>query len=185
MMFKSKNRSVFGIYENSSSLKDAIEELKKASFIDDEVYFMIANHMGKGGFAHVRGSKAPEIALLGVIAGCLAGAIIGWSLGANAPTYAIPIMFALAGAGMCGIVFGAAGGLIGLAFPEYKAKRFQGVLKNGGILLSVHVEDNFRKNRAKQILKDTGARFISTGGEVVSGLKILGSREALARAGMV
>ncbi len=185
MIFKNRNRSVFGIYENYHSLKDAVDELKKASFIEDEVYFMIANHAGKGGFAHVRGSKAPEVALLGVISGGVAGAIIGWSLGANAPTFAIPTMFALAGAGICGLVFGIAGALVGLAFPEYKAKRFQGVLKNGGILISVHVENNFRKNRAKQILKDTGARFISTGKEVIHGLKIHGTREALAKAGMV
>jgi hypothetical protein len=176
MIFQNWHRSVFGIYDSSAALHDAIGELKRSSFADDEVFFLISHSSEGGGFAHVRGSKAPEAALWGVITGGISGAIMGWRLGSEALNAAIPVMFAFAGAGLCGSVFGMLGALVGLAFPEYRAKRYQGALKNGGILLAVHVEDGFRKRKAKDILKQTGARFISVGSESIAGLKINISR---------
>jgi hypothetical protein len=172
MIFQNWHRSVFGIFDSSASLHDAIAELKRSSFGEDDVFFLISQSSEGGGFAHVRGSKAPEVALWGIIAGGVSGAIIGWRLGSDALNAAIPIMFAFAGAGFCGSVFGVLGALIGLAFPEYRARRYQGALKNGGILLAVHVEDGFRKRKAKDILKQTGAHFISVGNENISGLKL-------------
>jgi hypothetical protein len=172
MIFQNWHRSVFGIFDSSASLHDAIAELKRSSFGEEDVFFLISQSSKGGGFAHVRGSKAPEVALWGIVTGGLSGAIIGWRLGSEALNAAIPVMFAFAGAGLCGSVFGMLGALVGLAFPEYRARRYQGVLKNGGILIAVHVEDGFRKRKAKDILKQTGARFISVGSENISGLKL-------------
>ena len=171
MMIPTWHRSVFGILDSSSSLQDALEALRRESFTDEDVFYLVSKTGISGGFAHIRGSKSPEIALLGVVTGGLSGAIIGYSFGAEALNAAVPIMFALAGAGFCGIIFGFIGALIGLGFPEYRARRFHGVLKHGGILIAVHVEDGFRKKKAKEVLKDVGATFISVGNESVSGLK--------------
>jgi hypothetical protein len=171
MIIRNWHRSVYGLFGNSASLHEAVNDLKRASFEEKDVFFLLSHASDGGGFAHVRGSKAPEVALLGAVTGGISGAIIGWGLGAEALNAAIPVMFALAGIGLFGMLFAATGALIGLAFPEYRAKRFQGALKNGGILIAVHVEDGFRKKKAKEILKRTGAGFISVGTESLGGLK--------------
>ncbi len=179
MSRKSIHKSVFGLYESLAEIQQAIHGLKEASFIEEDIFVLASQSRPNGGFAHVRGSKAPECALLGVVTGGMAGAIIGWSFGAGAFNAAVPFMFALAGMGFFAPVFGVLGALIGLAFPEYKARRFQGSLKNGGVLMSVHVDDPFRKKRAKEILKNSGARFISVGREVSSGMGWTGSRRVM------
>jgi hypothetical protein len=171
MMFPTWHRSVFAIMDSSSTLQDVLSALRQASFSEEEVFYLVSKSGLSGGFAHVRGSKAPEVALLGVVTGGISGAIIGFSMGVEAMNAAVPIMFALAGAGFCGTIFGVIGALIGLGFPEYRARRFHGVLKNGGILIAVHVEDGYRKKKAKEILKQSGAAFVSVGNESVSGLK--------------
>jgi hypothetical protein len=74
-------------------------------------------------------------------------------------------MAALAGAGVGGAVGGLTGALIGMGIPEYEAKRYEGRVKNGGILLSVHSDDSHWTRRAKDVLKRTGAEDISSTGE--------------------
>jgi hypothetical protein len=49
-----------------------------------------------------------------------------------------PIMGALAGLGVGGAVGGLVGALVGMGMPEYEAKRYEGRIKAGGVLLSVH-----------------------------------------------
>jgi len=77
-----------------------------------------------------------------------------------------PIMAALAGAGVGGAVGGLTGALIGMGIPEYEAKRYEGRVKDGGILLSVHSDSSDETKRAKEILERTGAKDISSTGEV-------------------
>lgn len=77
-----------------------------------------------------------------------------------------PIVAALAGAGVGGTVGGIAGALIGMGIPEYEAKRYEGQVKSGGILLSVHSDDSDWSKRAKQVLRRTGAQDIGSAGEV-------------------
>jgi hypothetical protein len=76
-----------------------------------------------------------------------------------------PIMAALAGAGAGGVVGGIAGALIGMGIPEYEAKRYEGRIKEGGILLSVHCDSSDWVKKAKQVLERTGAEDISSAGE--------------------
>lgn len=61
------------------------------------------------------------------------------------------------------------GALVGLGIPEYEAKRYEGYVKDGGILLSVHVENSDLTKKAEHVLKVTGAEDISSTGEVKSG----------------
>ena len=76
-----------------------------------------------------------------------------------------PIMGALAGLGVGGAVGGLVGALVGMGIPEYEAKRYEGRVKDGGILLSVHCATSDEINRAKRILEQSGAEDISSSGE--------------------
>jgi hypothetical protein len=77
-------------------------------------------------------------------------------------------MTALAGVGVGGTVGGLTGALIGLGIPEYEAKRYEGRMKRGGILLSVHSDNADWTKKAKRILEETGADDISSTGEAAA-----------------
>jgi hypothetical protein len=108
-----------------------------------------------------------------VTAGASAGAVLGGALGwlAGVGALAIPglgpfiAVAALAGFGVGGAVGGVTGALIGMGIPEYEAKRYEGRIKEGGILLSVHCDSSEWATRAKDILKRTGGQDIASTGE--------------------
>ena len=89
-----------------------------------------------------------------------------------------PIMGALAGLGVGGAVGGLVGALVGMGIPEYEAKRYEGRVKNGGVLLSVHCDTSDEITRAKDILKRTGAEDISSAGEESVGAAASSSRDS-------
>ena len=134
---------------------------------------MLAEQKRTKDFAHEKHTKAPEGATTGATTGALAGGALGWLVGIGAlaipglgPFIAAgPIMAALAGAGVGGAVGGLTGALIGMGIPEYEAKRYEGRVKDGGILLSVHSDSSDEVKRAKEILEQTGAQDISSTGE--------------------
>ena len=70
-------------------------------------------------------------------------------------------LFDLLGAAAGGLT----GALIGMGIPEYEAKRYEGKVKGGNVLLSVHTEDSNERDRAKKILEAGGAEDISYTGE--------------------
>jgi hypothetical protein len=72
---------------------------------------------------------------------------------------------ALTGVGVGGAIGGLTGALIGMGIPEYEAKRYEGRVKEGGILVSVHSDNSDWTGKAKDILKRTGADDISSTGE--------------------
>ena len=74
-------------------------------------------------------------------------------------------MGALAGVGAGTVVGGLAGALVGMGIPEYEAKRYEGRIRSGGILLSVHCGDSLMVNRAKDMLRHTGAQDIAAAEE--------------------
>src|SRR6201986_2354701 len=124
-------------------------------------------------FAHQKATKAPEGTAVGVTTGGVVGAAVGLMAGLGAlaipgvgPLIAAgPIMGALAGLGIGGAVGGLVGALAGMGIPEYEAKRYEGRVKDGGVLLSVHCDSSQEVSRAKEILKATGAEDISSSGE--------------------
>jgi hypothetical protein len=147
--------------------------LKDEGFRSTDISILLPENVGNKEFAHEKATKAPEGAATGAGAGAVVGGALGWLAGIGAlaipgvgPFIAAgPIMAALAGAGAAGAVGGVAGGLIGLGMPEYEAKRYQGRIKDGGILLSVHSDSTEWTKRAKGILERTGAQDISSSGE--------------------
>src|SRR5512132_1192883 len=168
-----KNTAVFGIYPNRNSVDNAVDALKAADFRNTDISVLFPDNSGTKEFAHEKNTKAPEGATTGAGTGALLGGGLGWLAGIGAlaipglgPFIAAgPIMAALAGAGVGGAVGGLTGALIGMGIPEYEAKRYEGRVKDGGILLSVHSDDSQWTKRAKEILERTGAQDISSTGE--------------------
>jgi hypothetical protein len=168
-----KNTAVFGIYTDRSSVDRAVEALKAAGFSNNDVSALFPENKGTKDFAHEKSTKAPEGATTGAGTGALLGGGLGWLAGIGAlaipglgPFIAAgPIMAALAGAGVGGAVGGLTGALVGMGIPEYEAKRYEGRVKDGGILLSVHSDSSEETKRAKEILQQTGAQDISSTGE--------------------
>jgi len=170
------NKVVFGIYRNRVSAERAIETLKDSGFRTSDVSVLMPEGSLTDDLATTKQTKAPEGATAGAGTGILLGGTLGWLVGAGAlavtglaPLIAAgPIIAALAGAGAGGAIGGLTGGLVGLGLPEYEAKRFEGRVKDGGILLSVHADDSNWVKKAQEILEQTGAEDISSSTEVPS-----------------
>jgi hypothetical protein len=168
-----KNTSVFGIFTDTASAEHAVQDLKAAGFSNNDISALFPDKQGTRDFAHEKNTKAPEGATTGAGTGALLGGGLGWLAGIGAlaipglgPFIAAgPIMAALAGAGVGGAVGGLTGALIGMGIPEYEAKRYEGRVKDGGILLSIHSDTSAEIKTAKEILERTGAQDISSTGE--------------------
>lgn len=171
-----KNRAAFGIYPTYEAVENAVDSLKNAGFRNTDISVLFPENVGTKDFAHTKATKAPEGAATGAASGAVVGGALGWLVGIGALTIpglgpfiaAGPIVAALAGAGAVGAAAGIAGALIGLGIPEYEAKRYEGRIRKGGILLSVHCDDSEWTKRAKDILMSTGAEDISTTGEAAA-----------------
>src|SRR6202030_501772 len=169
----SKHTAVFGLYQKAVQAEHTVDRLIAAHFRSDAISVLLPDNEGTKDFAHDKSTKAPE----GTTAGVTTGGIIGGTLGllAGIGVLAIPavgpfiaagpIMGALAGLGVGGAVGGLIGALIGMGIPEYEAKRYEGHIKEGGVLLSVHCDTSEKITHAKDLLKHTGAQDISSSGE--------------------
>jgi hypothetical protein len=168
-----KNLVVLGIYDSRAGVEQAVDALRTEGFRNADISALFPTGASNKEFAHEKGTKLPEGATTGTASGLVLGGTLGWLMGVGAlaipgvgPFIAAgPIMSMLAGAGVGSAVGGIAGALIGLGIPEYEAKRYEGQVKEGGILLSVHCDDNDWKKRAEEILERTGARDISSTSE--------------------
>jgi hypothetical protein len=168
-----KNTAVFGIYQDRASVDNAVDALRAAGFRSTDISVLLPDNEGTKNFAHEKSTKAPEGTATGAGTGAVIGGGLGWLAGIGAlaipgigPFIAAgPIMAALAGAGVGGAVGGIAGALVGMGIPEYEAKRYEGRVKEGGILLSVHSDNSDWTKRAKDILNRTGGQDVSSTGE--------------------
>jgi hypothetical protein len=171
-----KNTAAFGIYGNRAQVEGGIDALLAAKFRNEDISILFPDNEGTKDFAHEKNTKAPEGAATGVGAGGVIGGTLGLLVGIGAlaipglgPFIAAgPIMAALAGLGVGGAVGGLIGALVGMGIPEYEAKRYEGRVKDGGILISVHCDNSEWVGRAKEILKRTGAEDIASTGEASS-----------------
>jgi len=138
-----------------------------------DISILLPENVGNKDIAHVKATKAPEGASTGAATGGVIGGVLGWLVGLGAiaipgvgPFIAAgPIMAALAGVGVGGAVGGITGALVGLGIPEYEAKRYEGRIRKGGYLVSVHCDDSNWTSKAKTILENTGAEDVSSTGE--------------------
>jgi len=168
-----KNTAVFGIYRDRMHVEQAVDSLIGAGFRSEDISVLLPDNVGTKDFAHEKGTKAPEGATTGASAGAVVGGTLGLLAGIGAlaipglgPFIAAgPIMGALAGAGTGGVVGGLIGALVGMGIPEYEAKRYEGMVKEGGILISVHCDNSDWVKRAKNVLEQTGGQDIASSGE--------------------
>lgn len=168
-----KNTAVFGIYRSSAEAERAVDSLVAAGFPNGDISVLLPDNQSSKEFAHEKNTKAPEGTTTGVVSGGAVGGTLGLLAGIGAlaipgvgPFIAAgPIMGALAGLGVGGAVGGLVGALVGMGIPEYEAKRYEGRIKDGGVLLSVHCDSSEEITRAEEILKHTGAQDVSSSGE--------------------
>ena len=168
-----KNIAVFGIYPHRASFEYAFGVLKEQGFRTTDVSVLLQENPGTKDLATQKATKAPEGAAAGAGSGAVVGGALGWLVGTGAlsiPTLgpllvAGPIIAILAGIGVGGTLGGVSGALIGLGTPEYEAKRYQGRIEKGGILLSVHCDSLNWASKAKRLLDSTGAEDISSSSE--------------------
>jgi Heat induced stress protein YflT len=168
-----KQTAVFGIYQTRVQAEQSVDRLLAAGFSNDDISVLLPDNQSSKEFAHKKDTKAPEGTTTGVTAGGAIGGTLGLLAGIGmlaipgvGPFIAAgPIMGALAGLGVGGAVGGLIGALVGMGIPEYEAKRYEGRIKEGGVLLSVHCDTSQEITRAKDLLKQTGAQDISSTGE--------------------
>jgi hypothetical protein len=168
-----KNTSVFGIYSTREGVENAVDTLKASGFRNIDISVLFAENAGTKDFGHEKSTKAPEGAAAGAGTGAVIGGALGWLAGIGALSIpgigpfvaAGPIMAALAGVGVGGTVGGLTGTVAGLGIPEYEAKRYEGRVRKGGILLSVHCDSVDWSRKAKMILERTGAEDIASASE--------------------
>jgi hypothetical protein len=168
-----KNTVVFGLYATRSALESGIESLRAAGFRATDVSVLFSENVGNKDLGHEKSTKAPEGAATGALSGAVIGGTLGWLAGIGAlaipgvgPLIAAgPIMAALAGLGAGATVGGVGGALAGMGIPEYEAKRYEGRVHGGSYLLSVHCDNSDWADRAKTILKNSGAEDISSTSE--------------------
>ncbi|HET9218185.1 MAG TPA: quinol:electron acceptor oxidoreductase subunit ActD [Terriglobia bacterium] len=171
-----KNTAAFGIFSTRADVERAVDALRADGFRNTDISVLYPLNVGSKDFAHAEASKAPEGATTGAVTGAVLGGALGWLAGIGSlaipglgPFIAAgPILAAMAGAGAGGAVGGVTGALVGFGIPEYEAKRYEGRVKDGGILLSVHCDDSEWTRKAKDILERMGAKDVSSTGEASS-----------------
>jgi hypothetical protein len=149
-----KNTAVFGIFNTRGAVEDSLVTLKEAGFRNEDVSVLLPENLGNKDLATEKSTKAPEGAAAGAGSGAVIGGALGWLVGIG--SLAIP------GLGP----FIAAGPIMGI--PEYEAKRYEGRVKKGGILVSIHCDDSEWVNKAKETLKATGAEDVSSSSEAAA-----------------
>src|SRR3984957_2284642 len=154
------NTAVFGIYKSSLAAERAVDRIIAAGFSNNDISVLLPDSQSSKEFAHEKNTKTPEGATTGVAAGGAIGGTLGLLAGIGSlaipglgPFIAAgPIMAALAGLGAGGAIGGIIGALVGMGIPEYEAKRYEGHIKAGGVLLSVHCDTSEKSARAKDLL---------------------------------
>jgi hypothetical protein len=162
-------QAVFCLAKTEAQAITIVDQLKAAGFSPNDISVLLPDKTGTKDFAHEQHTKAPEGAATGAGTGGVLGGALGWLVGIGAlaipglgPFIAAgPIMAALSGAAAGAAVGGITGALIGLGIPEYEAKRYEGKIKEGNLLISVHTDNRTERARAKQIFEQAGAEDIS------------------------
>jgi hypothetical protein len=166
-------KSVFCIATSRSQAEQIVDQLRNADFFNNDISVLFPDKDTTRDFAHEKNTKAPEGIATGAPIGGVVGGALGWVAGIGAlaipgvgPFIAAgPIIAALSGAAVGAAVGGIAGGLIGLGIPEMEAKRYEGKIQKGNLLISVHTENSDEITNAKDIFTNAGAEDICVTGE--------------------
>lgn len=167
------SQAVFCIAKTEGQAQRIVVDLKSAGFGNNDISVLFPDKTGTRDFAHEHNTKAPEGTATGAGVGALLGGALGWLAGIGSlaipgvgPFIAAgPIMAALGGAAVGGTVGGITGALVGMGIPEYEAKRYEGRIREGNYLISVHTENSDQRSKAKEIFERAGAEDIASAGE--------------------
>ena len=168
-----KNTAVFGLYPSRAAVDAAVLAFHNAGYRATDLSLLMPENIGNKDLSVEKSSKTPEGAATGAVSGAVVGGALGWLAGVGAlaipglgPFIAAgPIMAALAGFGAGGAVGGFTGALIGMGMPEYEAKRYEGRIREGRILVSIHCDNSAWVSRAKKMMEVTGAQDVSSTSE--------------------
>ena len=163
-------KAIFCISTSEFQAESIVNGLKDAGFADNDISVLFPDRTGTKDFAHEQHTKAPEGAVTGASALGMVGGALGWLAGLGvlaipglgAFIAAGPIMAALSGLAVGAAVGGIAGALVGMGIPEYVAKRYEGKIQAGNILISVHAETCQQSKQVKDIFAEAGAQDISS-----------------------
>jgi hypothetical protein len=165
-----KNTAAFGIFKTREQVEYSVNTLRTKGFRNTDISVLFSGNRGTKDFAVEKNTKAPEGTATGATAGAVVGGTLGWLVGIGALAIpdigsliaAGPIVAAFTGVGVGGAIGGVAGALAGMGIPEYEAKRYEGRVKEGGILVSIHCDDSAWTKKAKVILENTGATDVAS-----------------------
>jgi hypothetical protein len=167
-------RSLCCIARSEVQASEIVSQLRTSGFSNNDISALLPDRTGNRDFGHEQHTKAPEGAITGVCLGGVIGAVLGWLTGIGTlalpglgPLVAAgPIMAALGGTTVGAVVGGMVGAVAGRRIPEYEARRYEGKIDEGNILISVHTENGGAANRARHILERCGAKDIALSAEV-------------------
>jgi hypothetical protein len=168
--------AVYGLLKDQAQADSVVASLRSAGFTGSDISVLFPDKRGTQEFAQEKNTKAPEGATTGGVAGMGIGAALGWLAGIGSlaipgvgPFIAAgPIMAALGGAAVGGATGGLVGGLIGLGIPEYEAKQYEGKIRGGSALISIHAEGGDQQMRARRLLEEAGAENVSSSTEATA-----------------
>lgn len=170
------SRAILCLVDSDAQAEAIVGELRRAGFANSDISVLFPDKTGTRDFAHEHSTKTPEGTAAGVSTGGIIGGALGWLAGIGAlaipglgPFIAAgPIMAALSGAAVGATVGGLTGALVGLGIPEFEAKRYEGKIAGGNILISVHTEAGNERRIARDIFERLGARDITSTGEATA-----------------
>ena len=165
--------AVYCIAPTRAQSEKIVDGLRAAGFSRNDISVLLPDKSGARDFAHEKNTKMPEGATTGGVAGMGAGAVLGWLAGIGSlaipgvgPFIAAgPIMAALGGAAVGGAAGGVIGALVGLGIPEYEAKLYDGKIRGGSALLSVHADNSDQVEIIKAIYRNASAEDIQSTSE--------------------
>lgn len=162
-------QAVFGIVRTHEAAGLLIQRLQATGFHRNDVSILAPQDHGQENLVVEKQTKALEGTATGASAGGVLGGVLGLLAGIG--TLAVPglgilvaagpLLATLSGIGIGASVGGLAGGLIGLGIPEFEAKRYQGHLEQGSILISIHCRNDADIEQARHILESGGAADIA------------------------
>jgi len=175
-----KNKSVFGIYSTRAAVESAVEAFRQAGVANTDISVLLPENVGSKELVTERSTKAPEGATAGAGSGALLGGALGWLAGMGAlaipgigPFVAAgPLLTTLVGVGVGGALGGFTGALIGIGIPEYEAKRYEGKILKGGILLVIESRDPEEIPQIRSVMESTGAEDIAESSDGPADLRL-------------
>lgn len=163
------SKAVFCIANSESQAEKMVSDLKRSGFRDNDISVLFPDKTGTNDFAHELHSKAPEGAMMGTVTLGIIGGCVGWLVASGSlpipdmgPFIAAgPFMAMLSCSALGAAVGGIIGALIGRGVPEFVAKRYQGKIRVGNILISVHAGSHENARKAKGVFFKAGCTDVS------------------------